>query len=96
MKRIVYYLSFTLLGAMFGFFLHAMIEVLYIKMLLADFGTYGMGLSWSDWEMIHMVGVIVLVAGFSYWGFERGQHFWKVLYVDQKYSKWIGKLKRDF
>jgi hypothetical protein len=96
MKKLVYYVSFTFLGALFGFFLHAMVEILYIKLLLMDFDRYGFGLTWKTWEELHTVSVVVLVLGFGIWGYGRGQHFWKVLYVDQKYAKWVGKLKQNF
>lgn len=96
MKKQIYYLCFMVLGAMIGFFIHAMVEIFYIRLLLSDFDKYGLGWSWPVWEKIHLYGVILLVLGFGLWGFNRGKHFWKVLYVDQKYSKWIGKLKQNF
>lgn len=96
MKRIVYYASFTLLGALIGFLLHALLEAFYLRLLLSDFPKYGFGLAWSTWESLHRLGVVTLVVGFAIWGLGRGQHFWKVLYVDQKYSKWVGKLRKDF
>lgn len=96
MKKKIYYLCFVLLGALFGFFLHALVEIFYIKLLLSDFEKYGFGWSWIVWEQIHLYGAVVLVAGFGVWGYDRGRHFWKVLYVDQKYAKWISKLKKDF
>lgn len=96
MKKNVYCLSFVLLGAMIGFFIHAMFEILYIRLLLSDFDKYGFGWSWLVWEQIHTYGVMALVLGFGWWGYGRGKHFWRVLYVEQKYSKWLGKLKQDF
>jgi hypothetical protein len=96
MKKKIYYLCFVLLGAMIGFFIHAMVEIFYIRLLLVDFDKYGFGWSWSVWEQIHMYGVVALIFGFGYWGYNRGRHFWQVLYIDQKYSKWLGKLKQNF
>lgn len=96
MKQKVYYFSFVILGAMIGFFIHAMVEILYIDLLLSDFDKYGFGWSWSVWDRIHIYGVLAMVLIFGLWGYNRGRHFWRVLYVDQKYSKWLGKLKQDF
>jgi hypothetical protein len=98
MKRKVYYAMFTLLGAMLGFFLHAIVETLYIKLLLSDFDRYGLGLSWNAWVMIHAIGVPVLVALLAWWGYRQGRKWWRVLYVEQRWMKrWGGKkLKQNF
>ena len=97
MKRKVYVVLFTLLGLQFGFFAHMLLEVWWIKLLLADYGKYGFGLTWKDWEMVHMYGVPFLMILFGALGYLEGVKFWKILYVDQKYSKVFGmKLKKDF
>jgi hypothetical protein len=96
MKKKIYYASFVLLGAIIGFFLHEIIEFLYIILLLWDFDKYGLGLSWATWQKIHNYGTILLVFGFAILGYRLGVKYWRILYVEQKYSKWLGKLKTDF
>ncbi len=78
-----------------GFFLHAVLEILVIKLMLSDFEKYSLGLSWNSWMMIHTVGVGALIVGFSVWGNIMGKRCWKYLYIDGK-SRWGNKLKKDF
>jgi hypothetical protein len=97
MKRKIYYLTFTLLGAMFGFLTHALVEVCYIKLLLADFEKYGLGWSWEMWEIIHQVGIGALIVGFSAIGYSQGVKWWRILYVQKRYLKrWGINLKENF
>jgi hypothetical protein len=97
MKKTIYIVAFMILGAMLGFFLHAVIEIFYIKLLLKDFSKFGLGLSWSNWEMIHLIGVPLLTLGLAWCGYRQGKKWWRILYVEQKYLKrWGVKLRKDF
>lgn len=97
MKRKIYYLTFTLLGAMFGFLIHAIVEVWYIKRLLSDYETYGLGLTWENWELIHQIGIGALIIGFSAIGYRQGVKWWRILYVQKRYLKrWGINLKENF
>jgi hypothetical protein len=97
MKRTIYYLAFTMLGAMIGFLVHALIEIWVIKLLVSDFGKYGLGFTWSNWFMIHSVSVILITVLFGWLGFRSGKKWWRILYVQHKYSKrWGIKLKENF
>lgn len=92
MKRTVYLLCFMFLGALLGFLAHAVIELVYSKFLVSDFDKYGFGLSWSAWFLIHnlVTGILVIIG--LRMGYKWGRKWWQVLYVEQKYRKW---LKRD-
>jgi len=97
MKRIVYMLAFTILGAMVGFFIHIMAEVTYLQLLLADFEKYGFGWSWQAWENIQGVGMALLVLFGTGFGYRLGVRCWKWLYVEQKLLKrWGIRLKQTF
>jgi hypothetical protein len=96
MKKKLYVFCFALLGALVGFFLHGIIENAYISLLLQDFGKYGLGLTWYDWETIHTWGVALLVSVFGIWGFYGGQRWWRILYVQKKYKRWGKPLKENF
>src|SRR3989338_2304410 len=70
MKKTIYIIAFTFLGILSQFILHAWVEMIYIRALLRDYGSYGLGLSWSDWDLVHrIVSVILLIAGvaFCFW-----------------------------
>lgn len=97
MKKHIYYLSFTALGALFGFLIHAVVELYYIKLLLQDFDNYGFGWTWETWEQIHTYGTLLLVIGFGLFGYRQGKRWWRILYVEKKYLKrWGIKLKETF
>lgn len=97
MKRIIYLICFTFLGGLLGFLLHALIELYYIRMLVVDFDKYGFGLTWSDWYLIHSIltGLLILIG--SGLGFYWGKKWWRILYVEGRYRKWLKKdLKQTF
>lgn len=97
MKRKVYIFCFTVLGLLFGFLLHAFIEIWYIKMLIANYEGFGLGLSLESWFTIHSYfSVITAILG-AWFGFRAGYKYWKILYVDQKYRKYFKHpLKKEF
>ena len=86
-KRIVYIASFTILGILLSFLVHAAIEIPVINLLLADFDTYGMGLTWRQWETVHNVGTVVLLALGIIAGYMQGVYWWNIIYVRRKYKK---------
>lgn len=97
MKRKIYYLLFTVLGAMIGFGIHAVIEMIYIKLLLRDFSAYSLGLTWAQWELVHAVAVPALTLLFGYLGYLQGVKWWRILYIQKKYAKrWGVNLKENF
>ncbi len=64
MKRIIYISCFIFLGVLFSTLVHGVIEIWYIGLLLRDFNTYGFGLSWRGWELVHHAGTaLLLIAG---------------------------------
>lgn len=72
--------AFIFLGILLQFLAHALIEIWYIGLLLKDFGTYGLGLSWERWVLIHNISTsLFLITGilFGYW---QGKYWWKRIY----------------
>lgn len=97
MKKYVYYFSFTVLGLVTGFLIHMLSEIVYLNLLLEDFQKYGFGWSWAVWLNIHTGSVVVLTALFGWLGFKSGKKFWRILYIEKKFSsKWGIKLKETF
>jgi hypothetical protein len=97
MKRIVYYLCFACLGGLLGFILHALLELWYSKLLIRDFGRFGLGLSWADWFLVHNIVAIVLTLLGLWFGYRSGRKWWQILYVEQRYRKWLRRdLKQTF
>lgn len=96
MKKFAYYASFIIAGLGFGFLVHALLELEYLKLLLTDFNKFGFGWSWSTWENIHTYGTLGLTLGFGWLGYMGGKKYWRILYIEQRYQKLLGKLKTDF
>lgn len=90
MKKFIYITAFTILGVQLQFLVHSFLEIIYIKLLLLNFGVYSFGLEWSQLYDIHrVITVILLVAGIAF-GFWQGHFWWKYIYVDKKIE---GKFK---
>ena len=97
MKRIIYIISFTILGILLGLLLHSVIEIAVIKLLLRDYDKYGLGLEFGTWFKIHTAWSIITFIGGATLGFLQGRKWWRVLYVEQRYRKWLKKpLKLNF
>lgn len=64
------------------FVIHAVIEIWYIRLLLEDFETYGFGLFWQTWFIIHHVGTAVFLVGGIALGFWQGEYWWARLYYE--------------
>lgn len=82
MKRTVYLTLFVFLGALTSFLVHAAVEIWYVGLLVNDFSTYGLGLSWETWFMIHHVGAVILLAVGLAVGYGQGRYWWRVLYIE--------------
>lgn len=84
MKKTTYILLFTLLGLGVSFLIHAVIELAVVFLLVTDFDTWSLGLSWNSWFAIHSIGVIALgIAGLLF-GYIQGKHWWNVVYIEGK------------
>lgn len=83
MKKRIYTGFFILLGLLFQFLVHAGIEIFYINRLLADYGTYGLGLSWETWELIHAIGTVLFLFLGIIFGYLAARHWYPRLYTEQ-------------
>lgn len=80
----MYISSFTALGVLLQFIVHALIEIWYIGLLLRDFSTFGLGFSWNAWFRIHEIGTIVLfILGVAF-GYRQGKYWWPRIYSSEK------------
>ena len=86
MKRAVYIALFTFLGVLLQFLVHAGIEIPVISLLLNDFETFGLGLTWDQWVMIHNVGTIILFIVGAVGGFLLGRYWWRAIYIEKRVS----------
>jgi len=48
-KKIIYISAFIFLGALLSSVIHFAVEIIYIKLLVTDFDTWGLGLAWENW-----------------------------------------------
>ena len=96
MKRTVYMLSFVALGILIQFLVHALVEIWYIGLLLRDYPTYGLGLTWGQWVMIHHIGSVILFFAGAWLGFRQGQYWWQKIYIEHMLRRWVPwpKLKK--
>ena len=83
-KKYFYILLFILLGWMVMFLLYALIEYLFIILLISDFDRNSLGLSWEAWWLLQkMIAIVFSLAGISI-GYLRGRYWWQYIYVDHK------------
>ena len=80
MKRKFYIASFIFLGLLLQFIVHAAAEIWYIDLLTDDFARYGLGLSWSNWVMIHNILTPLLIIVGALFGYHQGKFWWRRLY----------------
>lgn len=88
MKRIFYISAFTLLGVLLQFIIHALVETWYISLLVSDFDSFGLGLSWRNWFLIHHIAtaaLFILGAGLGLW---QGVFWWRKIYIEHKLTRW--------
>ena len=90
MKKYFYIAAFTFLGILLQQVIHAVIELIYIRLLLSNFPRYSLGLSWETWFQIHTVGTIILLIAGIVFGYKAGVYFWPRLYTAE------GKVKKKF
>ena len=82
-KKVIYIVRFVLLGILAQFLVHAIIEIVYIKLLLTQYTVFGFGFEFSTWFTIHTVfAVTLLVLGVGV-GFLQGVYWWKRIYVSR-------------
>lgn len=85
MKRYFYIFCFIVLGVILQQIVHSVLEMLYIGLLTSDYGTFGLGLPWSAWLMIHHVyGLVLLMAGIV-WGYWMGKKCWVWVYIEKRH-----------
>jgi len=87
-KHFIYIGAFVVLGILLQQLVHALIELVVIRLLIADFSRYGLGLRWRDWYVIHAIGAVVLFIGGVVFGYWQGKHWWQVLYVEKRRPRW--------
>ena len=80
-KRYVYIVSFVVFGILLQLLIHAWLEIRYINLLTGDFARYGLGLSWSQWFLLHYVLTVVLFIAGALFGLWCGVFFWKKIYL---------------
>ncbi|OGF50041.1 hypothetical protein A3G55_00030 [Candidatus Giovannonibacteria bacterium RIFCSPLOWO2_12_FULL_44_25] len=80
MKKTIYIILFILLGIILQFLAHAIIEIWYINLLINNFATYGLGMTWETWVLIHNIGAVVVFLAGAYLGFRQGKYWWHRIY----------------
>lgn len=80
MKKITYISSFIVLGVFVQFFIHIIVEIIYIRLLISNFDTFGLGFSWATWFNIHIIwGFSLLIIGLIV-GTWQGVYWWNRIY----------------
>ncbi|MEK7519818.1 MAG: hypothetical protein AAB581_01045 [Patescibacteria group bacterium] len=91
MKRTIYITAFTVLGILLQFLAHALVERWYIIKLVKDYETYGLGLSWDQWFLVHHIAAVVLFIAGAAFGFWQGRFWWPRLYDESGVKRWKRK-----
>jgi hypothetical protein len=84
LKHFVYVTCFAFFGVVVQFLLRAFAEIFYLRLLARDFEHYSFGLSWEQMTLIHNVAAILLFLFGAYWGYTRGEYWWKKIYHEHK------------
>ncbi|PIR69729.1 MAG: hypothetical protein COU47_01435 [Candidatus Niyogibacteria bacterium CG10_big_fil_rev_8_21_14_0_10_46_36] len=79
-KRVLYVVSFVVLGCLLQLLIHAGVEMWYISLLLRDFPRFSLGFSWEIWFLIHHIGAGVLFVAGIVFGWWQGHYWWKRIY----------------
>lgn len=95
MKKIIYIASFTFLGILFQFLIHAWVEIWYINLLITDFPRYSFRFSWQQWYTIHHIASVILLLAGIVFGFWQGKYWWRQIYELGRFDKfrWLKSLK---
>ena len=85
MKKRGIYISLTIvLGILLSFLMHAAVEIPIINLLVDDFDTYSLGLTWDQWFLAHHIFSYVLLVLGIYVGWRLGRRWWHLVYVKRK------------
>lgn len=80
MKKLIYTVSFIILGIFLQFLIHAIVEIWYIGLLVGDFPKYSFGFSWDQWFIIHHIGTVILFVAGILFGFWQARFWWSKIY----------------
>ncbi len=80
-KKTIYIFAFTFLGVLFGYLIHMLLEIWYIRLLLSNFERYNFGLSWAKLFLFHKVLTFALMLILGYLGLRSGKYWWVQIYV---------------
>jgi len=84
MKRLVYYAFSIVLGVLLSFVIHALVEQMYIALLLANFARWSFGLSWDTLLALHHFFSLALLVTGVFGGYFLGVYWWKLVYIQNK------------
>lgn len=83
MKKTIYIIAFAFLGLLAQFVVHAVGEMIYIKLLISNFEVFGLGFSFDTWFLIHSIyGAVLFVVGLVV-GAWQGFYWWPRIYGDE-------------
>lgn len=81
MKKAIYIILFALLGVLFSFILHAVIELPTLLLLVKEGNIFGIELSWPEWYTLHRYGGMFLLILGTTLGLQQGVYWWNRLYT---------------
>lgn len=87
MKKAFYIGSFTLLGVIISFLVHALIELPALYLVANHYDLYGSSWWWQHWEALHGGGSLALLILGTVGGFWQGWYWWRVVYIENRYNK---------
>ncbi|PIS05095.1 MAG: hypothetical protein COT81_02925 [Candidatus Buchananbacteria bacterium CG10_big_fil_rev_8_21_14_0_10_42_9] len=87
MKKTIYIIAFSFLGILISFLVHYGIEYPVIFLLITNFETFSLGLSWDTWFLVHHVGTVILLILGASAGFFQGRYWWRVIYIEKRYPR---------
>lgn len=81
MKKFIYIALCGVLGIFLSTILHALLEILIIRLVLLDFDKYSLGLDWPEILLVHLVFTVVLALAGFFFGVWLGFKWWRKVYL---------------
>lgn len=87
MKKQIYIFLTMVLGVLLTTIIHAGLEIWYLFLLEKDWVKYSLGLSWPQILIAHNVYTAILLILGIVGGYFLGQRWWRIIYIEKRYSK---------
>jgi cell division protein FtsW (lipid II flippase) len=86
-KKIFYIFCFGLLGLVVATIIHAVVEIIALRVIFGNPEQYADTFWWQEWHFIHAFGSGVLWWAGLLAGFWLGFRFWRLIYIEGRHGQ---------